>query len=245
MKKLFILAILFGMCIQANATIIDTAVSAGMKIEYDRTNPSGPYLPDGEENRNGATAATADVYGAVTSIRTYSAIYLSPLSNESATVNFQIGWDSSAYSGYGYMGESATDKNYADITYHAVVDTILNYQWDFLYTDISEDPFGPFGLQYIKISQNGVWLNSLGNIPLETDPLSYTGSSIFSLIGGNDYTFRTSFSPNVYMWIGGIQGDLSGTVAYNFTPVPEPSTFLLLGGGLVGLVFVVRRKKES
>lgn len=30
-----------------------------------------------------------------------------------------------------------------------------------------------------------------------------------------------------------------------FVPVPEPSTFLLLGGGLVGLGFVVRRKRKG
>lgn len=29
-----------------------------------------------------------------------------------------------------------------------------------------------------------------------------------------------------------------------FTPIPEPSTFLLLGGGLAGLAFAVRRKRQ-
>ena len=28
-------------------------------------------------------------------------------------------------------------------------------------------------------------------------------------------------------------------------PIPEPSTFLLLGGGLIGLGFVVRRKRKE
>jgi len=241
MKKLFILAILLGMCIQANATIIDTVVSAGMKIEYENpANPSGPYLLDGEQNQSGATAATANVFGNVTSIRTYSAIYLSPLSDESATVNFQIGWVPGNYSGSGYVGQSYPYSNYSDITYRAVNNTLLNYYWDFTYSGDS-----PFGLNYISLLQNGNFLDTLGAIPVPGDPLEYTGSGFLNLLAGNDYIFRTSFYPNVFGGIGYNEGDLLGSIAYNFSPVPEPSTFLLLGAGLAGLGFVVLRGRKE
>ena len=33
------------------------------------------------------------------------------------------------------------------------------------------------------------------------------------------------------------------TVTYTFTPIPEPTTALLLGGGLLGIAAAIRRKR--
>ena len=38
-------------------------------------------------------------------------------------------------------------------------------------------------------------------------------------------------------------GTVTATLTYDYAPIPEPSTFLLLGGGLAGLAFYRRKRK--
>lgn len=70
----------------------------------------------------------------------------------------------------------------------------------------------------------------------------WEGSGIIQFIGTYS-TFSWSV-PDPEYWHGFTFG-IRTTVALEPNPVPEPSTFLLLGGGLAGLAFVVRRKKTS
>lgn len=70
----------------------------------------------------------------------------------------------------------------------------------------------------------------------------WEGSGVIQFIGTYN-TFSWSV-PNPEYWHGFTFG-IRTTEALEPSPVPEPSTFILLGGGLAGLVLVVRRKKNS
>jgi hypothetical protein len=62
----------------------------------------------------------------------------------------------------------------------------------------------------------------------------------------NSDTVTTPFLRSVGGWYDSDLGDFTPAYRLNgAAPVPEPSTFLLLGGGLAGLAFVVRRKRKD
>ena len=84
------------------------------------------------------------------------------------------------------------------------------------------DPYSP--THYTTRGYNGV-----GGVPSEAlgnlnDIGNYYGNAIFMTQWNDPVDFH---------------------IFRSLTPVPEPSTFLLLGGGLAGLAFVVRRRRKE
>jgi len=61
-----------------------------------------------------------------------------------------------------------------------------------------------------------------------------------SLMGMNNYFRDNITGASVYL-----PTNLTIYASSDIEPIPEPSTFLLLGGGLIGLGFVVRRKRKE
>jgi hypothetical protein len=68
-----------------------------------------------------------------------------------------------------------------------------------------------------------------------------TGGSPFDLLWATDYSLSPS---GLSTWTGGATGNVSIVYDYDPAPAPEPSTFVLFGGGLLALAAVKRYRGQ-
>ena len=237
-----ILILLLVFSLSANADIISTNVSVDMLIRYD-------YLIDASGTGSGATQADVYLTGSTTGITTYSELEFTYLSAEEANLEFAIGWDMNEYSSSdAYIGHSTTEANYAEISYAALVESTLDYSWDFAYSGAD-----PFGLQMIQILEDGSEIQRLGDFGAVG---THDGSDTSYLMADENYLFQVHFWPSVGTSNPNLQGDLIGSIEFDFngsgglspvpgssidfdfnggggpSPVPEPATMLLFGTAL-------------
>ena len=106
--------------------------------------------------------------------------------------------------------------------------------FDYYTSDIYE--YSTFIQQPFIAAKDEVYWLMIYNFAYSTDTLWFWSASIGD---GNGYTsddlqnWDQAYSKNAFL------------LTNDAAPVPEPSTFLLLGGGLAGLAFVVRRRRKE
>ena len=245
---LLIVVLLMLFTFTASASIISTSVDTRAKIEYWQDDGFVNYA---ETNNSGTLSSSSLVEDIDTGAKVSSDLSISGLTEESASFNFEVQLKSPESSPTSYVPAeerefyrlTASNETGFLINYYAEDNSVLNVNWDFSYSGIN-----PFGLQIIRLSpENDRW-----NPWLTTGDVGYLGQYIgeqsFNLLAGELYSLDLFLYPN---YQGYIYKDsfLTGSFSLDFnydsgSPVPEPSTLLLLGSGFATLAFYARKRKK-
>jgi len=104
-----------------------------------------------------------------------------------------------------------------------------------LYTPATAIAGGGYGLVNTLATYEGLYPNA--TIMDNPYPGNGDGGITIQVGYGSSSDVYTGYVDNVTI------GTASGTTTFDFEPVPEPATVTLVGAGLMGMLFIVRRRK--
>lgn len=99
--------------------------------------------------------------------------------------------------------------------------------------------------QFLDSTPDNVWIADfldLGNLPAGYTAFASMNTTNQVIDGPNLYGLNIDGEGNIFA--DGFTATINSTGHFDVSVVPEPSTLILLGGGLVGLGFYARRKKK-
>ena len=132
------------------------------------------------------------------------------------------------------LGAGATDSDFTSAT---IID--FTFTFDNGAPTITLSDLGPPGEDYSAVA--GVLMDGF----IFENPATFTDASLVFSAGSADYKNLDDLTPLPFpVEINGGQWLLRGTAPIT-DPIPEPSTLLLLGSGLVGLGFFRWRRKRE
>lgn len=145
-----------------------------------------------------------------------------------------VGWNSNRR-----VTAASADAGLAtDYLYTFSNNTNSTIQMDLNYLTSFTGDLNGFGLNGFYVSLSGIWNTVLVGI-------SNSGTMTAFLAPFQTYTLTIENGANIGGLAGNIKEMLDGKFDFHFTPVPEPSSMLLMGSGILALAGALRKKMNG